>query len=218
MLLKKSPDYASLRVFGCLCSGINSKVSHKFDQRASPGIFVGYPHGQKGYNIFDLQSKYFYVSRDVVFHETRFVFLDSSISFPVPEPVHNLEFANYDSIFDSQSPVIVYPTHNSSSQYTTDILVSDLPLGNPVSADTQSSSDTPIYGSSNIDPIYDVSPDTTFQEQSSLPINSSTPSVIKQSKPTAPPVGSEKPITDPRPSRVRNPPSYLKDNHFPAAE
>src|SRR4051812_4242085 len=51
-------------------------IKHKFDEHARPEIFVGYPHGQKGYRIYDIPSKTIYVSRDVIFHETVFPFRD----------------------------------------------------------------------------------------------------------------------------------------------
>lgn len=97
VLLGTSPSYQHLRVFGCLCYGRNAYISHKFDARSLPGIFIGYPLGQKGYIIYDLASKQIYVSRDVTFYETNFPFQGLSTNppplFPLPmlDSLENIE-------------------------------------------------------------------------------------------------------------------------------
>lgn len=60
LLFGKIPDINHLIVFGCLCF---SKVLHthdKFGKRAIPCIFFGYPMLQKGYRLYDLESKKFF--------------------------------------------------------------------------------------------------------------------------------------------------------------
>lgn len=37
-------------------------------------IFIGYPTGQKGYKVYDLETKEIYISRDVVFVEEELPF------------------------------------------------------------------------------------------------------------------------------------------------
>ncbi|KAK3038220.1 hypothetical protein RJ639_029660 [Escallonia herrerae] len=75
------PDFCfNLMNFGCLCYGhVNTKPRDKFAPRAKPGIFVGYPNGQKGYRIYDLKSKRIYVSRDVQFLEGIYPYTKSSL-------------------------------------------------------------------------------------------------------------------------------------------
>ncbi|CAB79159.1 LTR retrotransposon like protein [Arabidopsis thaliana] len=73
MLYKTAPKYSHLRVFGSLCYAHNQNhKGDKFAARSRRCVFVGYPHGQKGWRLFDLEEQKFFVSRDVIFQETEF--------------------------------------------------------------------------------------------------------------------------------------------------
>ncbi|KAF7112856.1 hypothetical protein RHSIM_RhsimUnG0185000 [Rhododendron simsii] len=123
VLFCKQPSYSTLRVFGCLVFAHNANIKHKFDQRAKPGIFVGYPYAQKGYRIYDIKSKTIYVSRDVVFHETIFPFHDVTPT-PTPTPVISLpieDHPRYD--YYSPSSTIASPMPNSSPSASESSLV-----------------------------------------------------------------------------------------------
>lgn len=53
--------------------------------RAKPSVFLGYLHGYKGYKVLDLETNVVSISRNVIFHETVFPFLDRTL-FPSPAP------------------------------------------------------------------------------------------------------------------------------------
>ena len=80
ILFGKVPSYSSLRVFGCLCFAKHMNIKHKFDFRAKPHIFVGYPYGTKGYRIYDPSIRRIHVSRDVIFYESIFPYRDATTS------------------------------------------------------------------------------------------------------------------------------------------
>ena len=99
ILFKKEPNYHALRSFGCFSFASTLPSSrNKFSPRAVPAVFVGYPQGYKGYKLYSLDTKKFFVSRDVVFHESIFPFqtisqpqviLDSLLDLVIPIPLTN---------------------------------------------------------------------------------------------------------------------------------
>lgn len=87
----------------------------KFASRSRKCVFVGYLFGQKGWKLFDLDTKEFFVSRDVIFFfEEVFPFQSSDDLNIVTEnifdtniAIHN-DFADY--IFDEDEVTIIAPT------------------------------------------------------------------------------------------------------------
>ena len=67
-LLNRKPDVSNLKVFGCLAFAHIPKSQHKkFDGKSKKTVFVGYPQGTKDNKLFDLSTKGFICSRDVIF-------------------------------------------------------------------------------------------------------------------------------------------------------
>jgi histone deacetylase 1/2 len=74
-LLHKTPDYASLRIFGCACwPNLRPYNQRKLAFRSKQCVFLGYSHMHKGVKCLDVNSGLVYISRDVVFDETVFPF------------------------------------------------------------------------------------------------------------------------------------------------
>lgn len=68
-------NYSSLKCFGCLHFTFTLPTERiKFDSRVITCVFLGYPHGKKGYKVMSLDILKFFVSRDVIFHEECFSF------------------------------------------------------------------------------------------------------------------------------------------------
>lgn len=91
-MFQKTPTFDHIKVFGCLCYATNLRPTHKFDVRAKPYIFLGYPPHQKGYKLLDFSTNQFAVSRDVTFHESIFPFAhisSSSVLFPPCPTLHS---------------------------------------------------------------------------------------------------------------------------------
>jgi len=91
ILFKKGLDYHALRIFGCLAFASTLPSSrNKFSPRAVPAVFVCYPKGYKGYKLYSLDTKKFFVSRDVVFHESIFPFQTISQNQVIPDSLLDL--------------------------------------------------------------------------------------------------------------------------------
>ena len=74
-LLHVTPDYQTLRVFGCACwPNLRPYNSRKLSFRSKQCVFLGYSAQHKGVKCLDVSTGRVYISRDVVFDETQFPF------------------------------------------------------------------------------------------------------------------------------------------------
>ena len=64
-----------MKIFGCLCYAYNhQRPKDKFESRSRKCVFIGYPHGKKGWKVYDLETGNMFVSRNVIFEEHTFPF------------------------------------------------------------------------------------------------------------------------------------------------
>lgn len=105
VIFHKSPSFDHIRIFGWLCYASNLKPTDKFDVRANPCVFLGYPLHQKGYKLLDITTNQFVVSRDVIFHEEIFHFSNKTQESSI-FPHH--------SIFDDADQVLSSAPNHSS--------------------------------------------------------------------------------------------------------
>jgi len=196
LLFSKKPAFSHLRVFGCLTYATNVRISHKFDQRSIPSIFIGYPVGQKAYKLFDLSNKNFFTSRDVRFHETIFPY--ASVQ-PITPPETGPQISETGPI---------------------PIMARDIPWPNS----SPSTSDTylPNHLTSPLPNSPSSSPSPTPSHMSPSPRDPPSPSPLPQPPPSAPPFEHSSTTSPPnnpipapiplrRSSRQTVPPITLKD-------
>jgi histone deacetylase 1/2 len=85
LLLHETPDYTFLKVFGCACwPHTRPYNNHKLEFWSKKCVFLGYSSLHKGYKCLHVPSNRVFISRDVVFDETVFLFsaLPSSSTSP----------------------------------------------------------------------------------------------------------------------------------------
>ena len=106
-----------------------SRDRTKFDARAKPCMFIGYPFGTKGYKVYDLATKTCFVSRDVVVKETIFLFkhwMSHSKSISIPSCPSM--FPSLPVISDSSQPIILdssssFPTTEFTPSFSIDLAI-----------------------------------------------------------------------------------------------
>lgn len=157
VLHKHKPDLSLLKPFGCLCYVSTSKVGrHKFDPRALPCVFLGYPAGQKGFKVLNLSTYSISVSRDVHFHELHFPFHLSQT--PHDSPVSSIylpTFTASSSSYDFDTPDIFSSFSSSSTNLDSDVSLDSSVSVPGITADATSSSHSPL--STPVLPLHDSS-------------------------------------------------------------
>jgi len=83
-LFNTKPDLSNMKIIGCLCYALNlSPHIDKFSPKARKCIFLGYPHGQKAFKVYDIDRHKVFISRDVSFEEHIFPFHTQASDTPL---------------------------------------------------------------------------------------------------------------------------------------
>ena len=123
------PSLQHLRVFGSLCYATDPKILDKFAPRVVPAVHMGYSMNKKGYILYNLTCKSFFISRDAVFKEDIFPFKNLK-SFPDHLfPVLDLHDSSYiESTSDNASIQGSNPTTSIQPQTSSNITALLVPL------------------------------------------------------------------------------------------
>ncbi|XP_074308836.1 uncharacterized protein LOC141643537 [Silene latifolia] len=134
VLFNSPPPFDRLKVFGSLCYAHNQRAkSDKFSSLSRKCIFMGYLSGKKGWYSYDLDTREFFVSRDVTFYEDYFPYRDgfSSVNEPKSKKDDGL-IIDWDADDVRET---VSPAHGNGQPRDTQVLDIDDDVRTDVSAD-----------------------------------------------------------------------------------
>ncbi|CAL9026844.1 unnamed protein product [Prunus brigantina] len=139
----RKPGIKHLKVFGCICyTHVPSSLRQKFDDKSRKGVFMGYGSCEKGYRVYDLQSKKIVLSRSVIFNEDKAWNWKSDQEESAPIPF-NLGGNEKEAEFGEEQTEAIQFDNGGSSHSNTIVDVSD---GNNSGNNSQAStpSSTPV--------------------------------------------------------------------------
>jgi hypothetical protein len=114
-LLGTTPDYSNFHVFGCACwPNLRSYNAHKLQLCSTRCVFLVYSNMHKGFKCLDISTGRIYVSHDVIFDESVFLFAT----------LHSTMGAWY----SSEVLLLPPPTNIGDNVFTDSVNISTMPL------------------------------------------------------------------------------------------
>jgi hypothetical protein len=181
MLFGTPPLLTHLKVFGYSCFPLlRPYIQSKLQAKTTECVFLGYASKYKGFICFDVLNGRFYISRHVVFDESRFPYTHLSLlpkHNPVPssfsQSLSSLPFTTMDNIIvpsqtasltppsDSLSPEIISPpTHSSppSTSLSAEIISSPSVSSQSITTTTSGAPQLPVDSDFSTDLLQVVLP------------------------------------------------------------
>ncbi|KAI5317551.1 hypothetical protein L3X38_037258 [Prunus dulcis] len=132
-----------LKVSGCICyTHVPPPLRQKFDDKARKGVFMGYGSCEKGYRVYDLQSKQIVLSRSVIFSENKSWNWERNQEESIPIPFNLEENGIEVEVGEEQTDVIQFDNGGSSHSNINVDVSNGNNSGNSSQASTPSS--TPV--------------------------------------------------------------------------
>ena len=203
ILFHKQPSFNHLRFFGCLCF-VSTPLAHwlKFDSRATPCVFLGYPFNTKGYKVLNLHNRKIFVFRDVVFHESIFPFSTSSQSLLSPSLSLPLSSPSAPDLDPPSCPISV-PVPLADTTLLVEHVPTSPSCANTSSTELLPSSSSILIGSLPIPLDSAVHP----VQSPTLPVDHHDHSIAIQSAQLIPPPSYDPPLR--KSTRISHKPTYL---------
>ncbi|GJS68099.1 retrovirus-related pol polyprotein from transposon TNT 1-94 [Tanacetum coccineum] len=145
-LYGKSSTYDHLRVLGCLCYAADIRPhKDKFDNRCIKSVLIGYTVNQKGYKLYNWETKEIFLSRDVVFKENVFPFRQNETPTIIQSSPIYPSFKTHDEeVTEHVNPNTPLSAEPNISDTTTD----NSPTSNHATGSTTSTPYYPLFVSS----------------------------------------------------------------------
>ncbi|KAG7568373.1 Reverse transcriptase RNA-dependent DNA polymerase [Arabidopsis thaliana x Arabidopsis arenosa] len=170
LLNNKAPIYTALRVFGCACYPyLRPYAQNKLDPRSLLCVFVGYNEKYKGYRCFHPPTGRVYISRHVLFDESRFPYQDLYKSFIPPANSPLLSAWQLGNTAQQNQPA-PSPTDRSVTQEEAVVIRTPHHIAPTMQHQHEFEPASPIAASSSVTPTLSPSSSTTTS-----PTNSESP-------------------------------------------
>ena len=186
LIFKKSPNYAKLQIFECLCyPWLRPYFAHKLDVRSTQCIFIGYSLSQSAYICFDPRFSKKISSRHVRFDEA---------TFPYPNLLQSPSVSTSSSLHAVIPPILsigtpapqsssfMPPAVPSSAAYPVSSSITTSAISPPTIQTTQPSTVLPILSSLIVhhprpaQPIISSHPMTTRSKNNIHNLSANSPS------------------------------------------
>ncbi|KAM1070145.1 hypothetical protein TB1_002021 [Malus domestica] len=149
MLFGTPPLLTHLKVFGCSCFPLlRPYIQSKLQAKTIECVFLGYASNYKGFICFDVLKGRFYISRHVVFDESRFPYPHLSLlpkHHPVPSSFSQssspLPFTTLDNLLVPTPPS---PSSSPSHSFSTEIISSPSVSSQSITATTSGAPPLPV--------------------------------------------------------------------------